>query len=309
MSPQIVETAHSVDIHLFNREGCLEGHGMRGRCSWENNVTGEETASIGWAYVGPNAEGNSIDFEALILFYTVTPASGGDPYRMKYAVEIDRTECNFGGTRPWLLCPRCDDRVAKIYQTATYDRWVCRDCAGLIYRSQTNRSALIEAFERLDEAKERIEEEPLNREALREFYDAQQNVNVAYRTHLEHFDDTYGNLYDDETRVEQFGREDLVNLPPFEEWLDDLFAKTFGSPGGRHYGYHGRCTATAKTTGERCRQPARGEHRKCYFHGGADGSGVGDEQIDRQAERFREFIEEVEQRRERDRERTEETLS
>lgn len=37
----------------------------------------------------------------------------------------------------------------------------------------------------------------------------------------------------------------------------------------RDYGTHGRCEATAKTTGQRCGQPAAGEHGKCRFHGGA----------------------------------------
>lgn len=36
----------------------------------------------------------------------------------------------------------------------------------------------------------------------------------------------------------------------------------------REYGTHGRCGATAKTTGEQCGQPAEGEHGKCRFHGG-----------------------------------------
>lgn len=53
---------------------------------------------------------------------------------------------------------------------------------------------------------------------------------------------------------------------------------------GRPYGQYGRCTATAKTTGERCRQPAVGPHGKRYYHGGAPGSGVGEDQTDRQAE-------------------------
>ncbi len=39
------------------------------------------------------------------------------------------------------------------------------------------------------------------------------------------------------------------------------------------YGEFGQCEATAKTTGERCGQPATGEHGKCYFHGGG-GSGA-----------------------------------
>lgn len=32
---------------------------------------------------------------------------------------------------------------------------------------------------------------------------------------------------------------------------------------------YGRCTATSKTTGERCRRDAIGEHGKCRYHGGA----------------------------------------
>lgn len=35
------------------------------------------------------------------------------------------------------------------------------------------------------------------------------------------------------------------------------------------YGEHGRCTATAKSTDERCQRPATGAHGKCRFHGGA----------------------------------------
>ena len=35
-----------------------------------------------------------------------------------------------------------------------------------------------------------------------------------------------------------------------------------------HYGKHGRCEATAKSTDERCGQPAEGDHGKCRYHGG-----------------------------------------
>lgn len=44
------------------------------------------------------------------------------------------------------------------------------------------------------------------------------------------------------------------------------------SPGSnvpdRDYGRHGRCEATAKSTGDRCRRPAVGSHGKCGYHGG-----------------------------------------
>ena len=35
-----------------------------------------------------------------------------------------------------------------------------------------------------------------------------------------------------------------------------------------NYGEYGRCEATAKSTGVRCKRPAVGEHGKCGFHGG-----------------------------------------
>src|SRR6056297_1805193 len=41
----------------------------------------------------------------------------------------------------------------------------------------------------------------------------------------------------------------------------------------RDYGEYGRCEATAKTTDERCGQPAEGPHGKCRFHGGASKKG------------------------------------
>jgi hypothetical protein len=63
-------------------------------------------------------------------------------------------------------------------------------------------------------------------------------------------------------------------LPPFEEWLADVERRIYNELYGRDYGEHGQCEATAQTTGERCRQPATAEHGKCYYHGGAAGSGA-----------------------------------
>lgn len=39
--------------------------------------------------------------------------------------------------------------------------------------------------------------------------------------------------------------------------------------GDRNYGEWGQCVATAKSTGDRCRGYAQGEHGKCSTHGGA----------------------------------------
>lgn len=77
---------------------------------------------------------------------------------------------------------------------------------------------------------------------------------------------------------------------PSKEWADRLLYRGGRSLGGRRYGYHGRCTATSRRTGERCRQPVRGDHGKCCYHSGAEGPGIGEGQTDHTAEAIREAL-------------------
>lgn len=51
-------------------------------------------------------------------------------------VDIHRTECFFGGDRPWFGCPGCGRRVAILYLHRTGPRLRCRTCLGLKYQSQ-----------------------------------------------------------------------------------------------------------------------------------------------------------------------------
>jgi hypothetical protein len=44
------------------------------------------------------------------------------------------TPCNYGGSRPWILCDGCGRRVAIVYGPASPP--LCRLCRGLIYASQ-----------------------------------------------------------------------------------------------------------------------------------------------------------------------------
>lgn len=48
-------------------------------------------------------------------------------------VWLEWTTCNYGGKRPWFLCPGCERRVAKLC-IATEFR--CRHCLDLAYESQ-----------------------------------------------------------------------------------------------------------------------------------------------------------------------------
>ncbi|MCP4128150.1 MAG: hypothetical protein GY753_13945 [Gammaproteobacteria bacterium] len=49
-------------------------------------------------------------------------------------VWFDRTPCNYGGERLWLLCPHCGKRVAVLYGYGS--RFICRHCADYPYSSK-----------------------------------------------------------------------------------------------------------------------------------------------------------------------------
>src|SRR6266404_5235967 len=58
------------------------------------------------------------------------------------SVELTWTPCNFGGMRPWYLCPQCGRRCGYLYRSES--EYVCRICLGLGHRSQRE-----SAFDRL----------------------------------------------------------------------------------------------------------------------------------------------------------------
>lgn len=51
-----------------------------------------------------------------------------------YYVSLAWTPCNYGGQRPWFICPGCGGRVAKLYLYRRFFR--CRHCHDLVYTSQ-----------------------------------------------------------------------------------------------------------------------------------------------------------------------------
>ena len=53
-------------------------------------------------------------------------------------IPIERTRCNFGGSRPWFRCGACNRRVATLVIVDGY--FACRQCHGLGYRSRRERA-------------------------------------------------------------------------------------------------------------------------------------------------------------------------
>lgn len=280
-----VSRCRSFSADWLNRHGILDP-GYRGSITWSRN--GEETSSIGVRCVSTPGG------RALRLHYTVVPRrDDADEREYDYRVPLTTTECNFGGERPWFRCPGegCGERVGKLYSAPRSDLYLCRHCHDLGYKSSQNSGKhfhenVMKPLEASEDARERFDDNSFDREALQDFYDAQRALDRGMTRE-------YGSAT----------RPAFRETSSFEEWADRLLSRGFG------FGYYGQCTATAKTTGERCRQSAVGEHGKCYYHGGAPGSGIGEHQRDHAAERFEQTMAEVEEQRDRDRRETEELLA
>jgi hypothetical protein len=74
---------------------------------------------------------------------------------VSYAVPLSWTPCNFGGWRPWFVCPglvegvSCSRRVAKLYLKGRH--FLCRHCHDLAYSSQqeAHRNAALRRCQRI----------------------------------------------------------------------------------------------------------------------------------------------------------------
>lgn len=125
-----VEGNRPLNINRLHREGCLRA-GYRGGWEWTRN--GERVASIQFRREG----------DCLTLSYRVRK-QGGEWRDVEQPTPIVWTPCQFGGRRPYFVCPgvvngvACGRRVAKLYGAGTY--FLCRHCYRLSYASQREHS-------------------------------------------------------------------------------------------------------------------------------------------------------------------------
>ena len=79
---------------------------------------------------------------------------GGEWKDKSYPVYLEWTSCNFGGQRPWFLCPArgCGKRIAILYGGAIF---ACRHCHQLAYPSQREEN-YDRAARRADKIRERL---------------------------------------------------------------------------------------------------------------------------------------------------------
>jgi hypothetical protein len=121
---------HSVDVRYLHREGLLKP-GRWFSLRWSR--AGHETGSIRGAVVG-NARP-----EQVILLYRHRRGPAGEWEDVREPVPLSWTPCNFGGERPWFICPGagCGRRVAVLYGPGRY--FLCRHCYDLSYESQRDK--------------------------------------------------------------------------------------------------------------------------------------------------------------------------
>ena len=108
-----------LDVRRCHREGVLHA-GRSGTWKWSDAVTGERKSTIG--YRGGDG--------FLHLDYSID----GKPCSQRIA--LDTTGCNYGGTRPWFVCPVRGERVAVLFLRA--GRFACRHCQRIAYASQSD---------------------------------------------------------------------------------------------------------------------------------------------------------------------------
>jgi hypothetical protein len=91
---------------------------------------GRETGSIKGAVEGSDRP------KRLLLLYRHWSGPGGEWEDVHESVSLDWTACNFGGVRPWFVCPgtRCGRRIAVLYGPGRY--FLCRHCYDLVHERQ-----------------------------------------------------------------------------------------------------------------------------------------------------------------------------
>jgi hypothetical protein len=136
----------SVDVRYLHREGLLK----RGRwfsLRWLRS--GREIGSIRGAVEGSDRP------ERVILLYRRRSGPVAEWDDVREPVPLTWTACNFGGERPWFVCPGagCGRRVAVLFGLGKY--FLCRRCYDLVYESQRE-NGMHRALRRAQAIRERL---------------------------------------------------------------------------------------------------------------------------------------------------------
>ena len=137
---ETVESYNSIDVRRWARDGLLT---YGNRFGWHWHQGGEPRGDI---RVIVGADRVTLDYRSRSF--------GEDWQQRHYGVRLERTPCNFGGSRVWFRCPAlgCGRRTAKLHGGSIF---ACRACHRLAYASQ-NESAADRKARRAETIRERL---------------------------------------------------------------------------------------------------------------------------------------------------------
>ena len=139
---------YGVDVRYLHRNGLLKAGGWFS-LRWSQGE--RETGSI-----GGSVEGHlRLRPEQVILRYRYRSGQGSEWEDVQEPVSLEWTACNFGGHRPWFVCPGagCGRRVAVLYGPGRY--FLCRHCWDLVYESQRD-NVMYRALHKSQAIRERL---------------------------------------------------------------------------------------------------------------------------------------------------------
>jgi hypothetical protein len=142
------DETHGVDMRYLHRKGLLKSGGWFS-LRWSRGE--HEIGSIGGSVEGHLRSRP----ERVILRYRYRSGQGSEWEDVWEPVSLEWTACNFGGARPWFVCPGagCGRRAAILYGPGRY--FLCRRCYDLVYESQRD-NKMYRALHRAQAIRERL---------------------------------------------------------------------------------------------------------------------------------------------------------
>jgi len=123
--------------YRWDKKITLEGHkrlDIRDLCRRKLLYPGY-SFSWQWSIDGKPSGDIRVEIKRDHLFLIYRYRDGGKEWQdVEERVYLDWTRCNYGGQRPWFLCPGCGRRVGLL--AAAGKLFLCRHCYHLSYSSQ-----------------------------------------------------------------------------------------------------------------------------------------------------------------------------
>ena len=112
-----VEDLLSIDLRVLRRKGAL-ADGQVSKIQWirQNQYLGEYRVTAATDHL------------------SISCQIGGSEHNTTQRIELNYTDCHLGGSRPWMMCPRCGCRIMILYVTS--GGLGCRHCQNLTYASR-----------------------------------------------------------------------------------------------------------------------------------------------------------------------------